>query len=139
MNVTEIDNVFHCDCGYSWQRGKSGAHDCTVGLRAQRDQLAAENSALKNVFGSGDAVMNFLTIALRHTTYDEIDLADVTLAFQMSLPQTPSTDAWQREQMAKGVEMFAEVCSTANNGHEIHPDIEEIKAFAAQLRAGEAV
>ncbi|MFZ8820065.1 ead/Ea22-like family protein [Klebsiella michiganensis] len=55
-------------------------------------QLAAENVALKNVFGPGDAVLNFLTIALRHTTYDQIDLDDVTLAFKMSLPETPATD-----------------------------------------------
>ena len=46
MNVTEIDGVFHCDCGFSWQRGKSGAHDCAVGLRAQRDQLAADKDAM---------------------------------------------------------------------------------------------
>lgn len=55
-------------------------------------QLAAENVALKNVFGPGDAVLNFLTIALRHTTYDQIDLDDVSLAFKMSLPETPATD-----------------------------------------------
>lgn len=55
-------------------------------------QLAAENAALKNVFGPGDSVLNFLTIALRHTTYDQIDLDDVTLAFKMSLPETPATD-----------------------------------------------
>ncbi|HID5635164.1 TPA: hypothetical protein ACXETB_001938 [Klebsiella pneumoniae] len=55
-------------------------------------QLAAENVALKNVFGPGDAVLNFLTIALRHTTYDQIDLDDVTMAFKMSLPETPATD-----------------------------------------------
>ncbi|WP_316549316.1 hypothetical protein [Klebsiella michiganensis] len=54
--------------------------------------LAAENVGLKNVFGPGDAVLNFLTIALRHTTYDQIDLDDVTLAFKMSLPETPATD-----------------------------------------------
>ncbi|HIF6444759.1 hypothetical protein ACJ828_01930 [Klebsiella pneumoniae] len=55
-------------------------------------QLAAENVALKNAFGPGDSVLNFLTIALRHTTYDRIDLDDVTLAFKMSLPETPATD-----------------------------------------------
>ncbi|WP_337037781.1 MULTISPECIES: hypothetical protein [Pseudescherichia] len=60
-------------------------------------------------------------------------------ALEIIKEETPATDAFLREQQAKGVEMFAEVCSTANNGHEIHPDIEEIKAFAAQLRAGEAV
>ncbi|EPC3765370.1 hypothetical protein ACRZET_006131, partial [Klebsiella michiganensis] len=61
-------------------------------LKSQVEQLAAENAALKNVFGPGDSVLNFLTIALRHTTYDQIDLDDVTLAFKMSLPETPATD-----------------------------------------------
>ncbi len=61
-------------------------------LADQNAQLAAENVALKNAFGPGDSVLNFLTIALRHTTYDRIDLDDVTLAFKMSLPETPATD-----------------------------------------------
>ncbi|HFD3785271.1 TPA: hypothetical protein ACF3S5_001150 [Klebsiella pneumoniae] len=62
-------------------------------LAEQNAQLAAENVALKNAFGPGDSVLNFLTIALRHTTYDQIDLDDVSLAFKMSLPETPATDA----------------------------------------------
>ncbi|MBN5184923.1 hypothetical protein JY466_08505 [Serratia marcescens] len=57
------------------------------------DALAVENAALKDVFGSGEAVVNFLSIALRHTKYDCIDLPDVALAFKMSLPETPATDA----------------------------------------------
>ncbi|EIW9048354.1 hypothetical protein A9P18_22075 [Klebsiella pneumoniae] len=69
-------------------------------------QLAAENVALKNVFGPGDAVLNFLTIALRHTTYDQIDLDDVSLAFKMSLPETPSTDRIVAGIKADGVEEF---------------------------------
>ncbi|HBV9972655.1 hypothetical protein AZZ74_003606 [Klebsiella pneumoniae] len=70
-------------------------------------ELAAENVALKNVFGPGDAVLNFLTIALRHTTYDQIDLDDVSLAFKMSLPETPATDRIVAVIKADGVEEFA--------------------------------
>ncbi|MDP0940550.1 hypothetical protein [Klebsiella quasipneumoniae] len=70
-------------------------------------QLAAENVALKNVFGPGDAVLNFLTIALRHTTYDQIDLDDVSLAFKMSLPETPATDRIVAGIKADGVEEMA--------------------------------
>ncbi|HBR4738952.1 hypothetical protein ACYBCP_00480 [Klebsiella pneumoniae] len=70
-------------------------------------QIAAENVALKNVFGPGDAVLNFLTIALRHTTYDQIDLDDVSLAFKMSLPETPATDRIVAGIKADGVEEFA--------------------------------
>ncbi|MBU8952523.1 hypothetical protein K5R89_26350, partial [Klebsiella sp. TF21-TM] len=74
-------------------------------------QLAAENVALKNVFGPGDAVLNFLTIALRHTTYDRIDLDDVSLAFKMSLPETPATDRIVAGIKADGVEEFAKYIS----------------------------
>lgn len=70
-------------------------------------QMAAENVALKNAFVPGDSVLNFLTIALRHTTYDRIDLDDVTLAFKMSLPETPSTARIVAEAEARGVEKFA--------------------------------
>lgn len=66
--------------------------DGPASVAAVINALAAENVALKNVFGPGDAVLNFLTIALRHTTYDQIDLDDVSLAFKMSLPETPATD-----------------------------------------------
>ncbi|SAX24572.1 hypothetical protein [Klebsiella quasipneumoniae] len=70
-------------------------------------QLAAENVALKSAFGPGDSVLNFLTIALRHTTHDRIDLDDVTLAFKMSLSETPATDRIVAGIKADGVEMFA--------------------------------
>ncbi|HBU5925306.1 TPA: hypothetical protein L9K60_000083 [Klebsiella quasipneumoniae subsp. quasipneumoniae] len=79
-------------------------------LADQNAQLAAENVALKNAFGPGDSVLNFLTIALRHTTYDRIDLDDVTLAFKMSLPETPATDRIVAGIKADGVEMFVEKC-----------------------------
>lgn len=67
------------------------------------DALAVENQALKDVFGSGEAVVNFLSIALRHTKYDCIDLPDVALAFKMSLPETPATDAALAAIQAQGV------------------------------------
>jgi hypothetical protein len=42
MNVTETGNTFSCDCGFSWQRGFSGSHDCSVGLRKQIADLKAQ-------------------------------------------------------------------------------------------------
>ncbi|MCK7046695.1 hypothetical protein L8Q43_00005, partial [Enterobacter roggenkampii] len=52
--ITEKNNVFYCDCGFSFQRGRSGAHDCADGLRnklaeseARCAALAAENAGLK--------------------------------------------------------------------------------------------
>lgn len=88
-------------------------------------QLAAENVALKNVFGPGDAVLNFLTIALRHTTYDQIDLDDVSLAFKMSLPETHVTDRIVAGIKADGVEMFV-----SNTVHKIFDESEAVSALA---------
>ncbi|MDY9730615.1 hypothetical protein U0A51_15770 [Escherichia coli] len=53
--ITEKNNVFYCDCGFSFKRGRSGAHDCADGLRnklaeseARCAALAAENAYLLN-------------------------------------------------------------------------------------------
>lgn len=82
--------------------------DITIdNLEMKLAQMAAENAGLKNAFGPGDAVLNFLTIALRHTTYDQIDLDDVTLAFRMSLPETPATDDFMAEVRAQGVKSLS--------------------------------
>ncbi|WP_230679514.1 hypothetical protein [Enterobacter kobei] len=52
--ITEKNNVFYCDCGFSFQRGRSGDHNCAEGLRiklaeseARCAALAAENAGLK--------------------------------------------------------------------------------------------
>ncbi|HBT9649643.1 hypothetical protein B6J49_07195 [Klebsiella pneumoniae] len=99
-------------------------------------ELAAENVALKNVFGPGDAVLNFLTIALRHTTYDQIDLDDVSLAFKMSLPETPATDrivagikADAIDESAVELDRVDTVASTRVIGF-------KLREFAKQLREG---
>ncbi|WP_338636965.1 hypothetical protein V6L80_00765 [Erwinia persicina] len=96
-------------------------------LQEQVRSLAAENEVLRNVFGPGEAVLNFLTIALRHTTYDEIDLSDVSLAFKMSLPETPATDAALREIRAQAVEEYAATVGAVKNG----------AIYAAAIRSGE--
>ncbi|MEC5975683.1 hypothetical protein QAB11_002715 [Klebsiella pneumoniae] len=99
-------------------------------LADQNAQLAAENVALKNAFGPGDSVLNFLTIALRHTMYDRIDLDDVTLAFKMSLPETPATDRIVAGIKADGVEQAANECYGAGY------ICETLLAYAQQLREG---
>ncbi|WP_320744605.1 hypothetical protein [Enterobacter sp. 276E10] len=33
--ITEKDNVFYCDCGFSFERGHSGNHECGDGLRVK--------------------------------------------------------------------------------------------------------
>ncbi|HCE9105193.1 TPA: hypothetical protein NHV10_004628 [Citrobacter freundii] len=42
MNATEKDNVFYCDCGFSWRRGMSGSHNCEDGLRVKLTDMAVQ-------------------------------------------------------------------------------------------------
>lgn len=42
MIVKESGDIFVCDCGFSWRRGKSGAHDCADGYRKQIAELRAK-------------------------------------------------------------------------------------------------
>lgn len=44
--ITEKDNVFYCDCGFSFARGRSGTHDCAVGLRKRLAESEAKCAAL---------------------------------------------------------------------------------------------
>lgn len=40
--ITEKNNVFYCDCGFSWRRGMSGSHNCEDRLRAKLTDLAVQ-------------------------------------------------------------------------------------------------
>ncbi|HBQ5821704.1 TPA: hypothetical protein L7605_001074 [Klebsiella pneumoniae subsp. pneumoniae] len=104
-------------------------------LADQNAQLAAENVALKNAFGPGDSVLNFLTIALRHTTYDRIDLDDVTLAFKMSLPETPATARIVAEAEARGVEKA--IAHLEKKFSNIGVQIMNLQWLAGSLRDGD--
>lgn len=42
MIVKESGDIFVCDCGFSWRRGKSGVHDCGDGYRKQIAELRAK-------------------------------------------------------------------------------------------------
>ncbi|HCM3233887.1 TPA: hypothetical protein N3F73_005641 [Klebsiella pneumoniae] len=105
-------------------------------LADQNAQLAAENVALKNAFGPGDSVLNFLTIALRHTTYDRIDLDDVTLAFKMSLPETPATDRIVAGIKADGVDMVLDLISHTNGMLYADSVKEMLSDVSSKLREG---
>lgn len=36
------NNVFYCDCGFSWRRGMSGSHNCEDRLRAKLTDMAVQ-------------------------------------------------------------------------------------------------
>ncbi|EOV5315008.1 hypothetical protein ACR2U2_16155 [Klebsiella pneumoniae] len=119
MNIKEIGNVFHCDCGFSWHRGKNGNHNCADGLREKVRQLAAENVALKAVFSQkeipSEAVDAFMETAVMDHDWNETsewswveNETEVIHAVLDALkPDTPATDHIVAGIKADGVEMFA--------------------------------
>ncbi|SBW97817.1 Uncharacterised protein [Klebsiella pneumoniae] len=102
MNIKEIGDVFHCDCGFSWSRGKNGNHNCANGLREKVRQLAAENVGLKK-FIKTDCFVGHIE---PETFYEE----EVTryVSADGYEPETPATDRIYAGIKADGVEEFAE-------------------------------
>ena len=98
MNIKEIGDVFHCDCGFSWSRGKNGNHNCANGLREKVRQLAAENVGLKK-FIQTDCFVGHIE---PETFYEE----EVTryVSADGYEPETPATDAYLAGIKADGVE-----------------------------------
>lgn len=115
MNATEKDNVFYCDCGFSWRRGMSGSHNCEDGLRAKLTdmavqlanaeskcrELAAENAGLK----SAKEIIRHLNANREEANFCGIDDCHIDDAVAAMI--TPATDAFLAEVLAQGVEMFA--------------------------------
>lgn len=127
MNIKEIGNVFHCDCGFSWHRGKNGNHNCADGLREKVRQLAAENVALKQF---PEQIVQYIgglgTSEIGSDTKEKIGLA-------ASRIKAPATDRMVAEAEARGVEKFAKKLESRGR----HQDYVEIaNAFAKQLREG---
>nr|DAH21642.1 MAG TPA: hypothetical protein [Caudoviricetes sp.] len=116
--ITEKNNVFYCDCGFSFQRGRSGAHDCADGLRnklaeseAKCAALAAENAGLKSkgreLLTEACSVYEKFNAIINSEDGDFID-GQTLHEFQFVLDcETPETDAFLAEVRAQGVEMFA--------------------------------
>ncbi|EPH9685733.1 hypothetical protein ACYCI2_13185 [Klebsiella michiganensis] len=108
MNAKEIDGVFHCDCGFSWSRGKNGSHNCADGLREKVQQLAAENVGLKGAL-TGSAYISFIKANGWNTSAStvngkfvnfadpEVDFGSMVFAHAKKLieaVETPATDAY---------------------------------------------
>lgn len=127
MNVKEVDGVFHCDCGFSWSRGKNGNHNCADGLRKKIQQLVADNEKAMDSLRQADAA-----VKLAHEKYSAIAAENMSIkamndclseelrgyesdgAFEgpkMHLlwwqVETPATDSIYAGIKADGVEMFA--------------------------------
>lgn len=115
--ITEKNNVFYCDCGFFFERGRSGAHNCETGLRkklaeseAKLSALAAENAGLKAVCEDRRTfIMNGVQLGYIQVPTVETDPALETIRVAVS-PQepTPATDAFLAEVRAQGVDVAIE-------------------------------
>lgn len=113
--ITEKNNVFYCDCGFSWRRGMSGSHNCEDRLRAKLTdmavqlanaeskcrELAAENAGLKNF------IINDCHVAhIEPETFYEEEVTRYVSADGYE-PETPATDAFLAEVRASGIDEMA--------------------------------
>lgn len=143
--ITEKNNVFYCDCGFSWRRGMSGSHNCEDGLRAKLTdmavQLANAESKRRELTADNERAMDSLkqadaAVKLAHEKFSA--LADENMALKsghyngMVLPETPATDAFLAEVRAQGVEMFSEEFGGGTLLSDMVKDT--AKEFASQLR-----
>lgn len=157
--ITEKDNVFYCDCGFSFARGRSGAHDCADGLRkklaeseAKCAALAAENAGLREYRPqpSGAAMMEALDAFYEY--HEDVPEQGMMAAFEIlccKRPETPATDAFLAEVRASGVEMYADNLDSSADDAErdgfddavkfLRSEASGVRLFAAQLRQGGAV
>lgn len=156
--ITEKNNVFYCDCGFSFQRGRSGAHDCADDLRnklaeseARCAALAAENAGLKAAINEHSE--GFTVCPCCGTEHDSCH-DDVCRA----LNEIPATGAFLAEVRASGVETAIDTAKnvvaqefqykdfeTAQRVCSKFPEsdlvgkvemVEWLEEFAAQLRKG---
>lgn len=103
--ITEKNNVFYCDCGFSFQRGRSGAHDCADGLRNKLAEsevryaaLAAENAGLKELI---EQHANSVAVC-PNCSHEEPSETDDIVALYRSM-ETPATDAFLAEVRASAL------------------------------------
>ncbi|WP_404647689.1 hypothetical protein [Raoultella ornithinolytica] len=135
MNIKEIGDVFHCDCGFSWSRGKNGNHNCANGLREKVRQLAAENVGLKAAINAVNRTAEECEV-----NGDELKYVVEPSEFEALidfLDETPATDRIVAGIKADGVEEFAAHLRANDNGASVCKMIAAgADDFAQQLREG---
>ncbi|HIH5420606.1 TPA: hypothetical protein ACYSGI_004473 [Citrobacter freundii] len=114
MNATEKDNVFYCDCGFSWRRGMSGSHNCEDGLRAKLKDMAVQLANAESKCRELAAECSTIKV-MNDCLSEELRGYESDGAFEgpkMHLlwwkTETTATDAFLAEVRAQGVELLAD-------------------------------
>lgn len=125
-------NVWFMMMAAMWE----GYQAATASMQAERDQLAAECAALKELIEQHAASF----AVCPNCSHVEPSETDDIVALYRSL-ETTASDAFLREQMAKGVEMFAElqrsfIGKPSKNDAASSYCSREAVAFVEQIRRG---
>lgn len=110
----------------------------------QCDQLAAENAALKKAEPAPFSKLMMEALDAYQSGADDVPELAMLSAYTKLRDgiKTPTTDAWQHEQMARGVEMFSEqqrsyIGKPSKNDAASSYCSREALNFATQIRQGE--
>ncbi|VAF12965.1 Uncharacterised protein [Enterobacter hormaechei] len=139
--ITEKNNVFYCDCGFSFERGRSGAHDCADGLRNKLVKSEARCAALAAELSAVEAIHNE-AVFITDEHYEQCPPEVQKIIRSLAVMQIPAYQAFLAEVRAQGVESAGEYLKQYAQGlHEearlVLQDASELcNGFAAQLRKG---
>lgn len=157
--ITEKNNVFYCDCGFSWRRGMSGSHNCEDRLRAKLTdlavqlanaeskcrELAAESSRVKLV--ASNLVSEYISnkgtdcefiscITPSKNTIGTGGVWDMWRLLDLVLRETPATDDFLAEVRASAVDDAKILFKNSSVMVYSESVVEELSQFAAKLRKG---
>ncbi|WP_241506008.1 hypothetical protein [Enterobacter sp. ST121:950178628] len=109
--ITEKDNVFYCDCGFSFQRGRSGSHDCADGLRNKLVALEARCAALAAELSAVEEIHNE-AVFITDDHYEQCPPEVQKIIRSLAVMQIPAYQAFLAEVRAAAVD---EVCLKISN------------------------
>lgn len=116
--ITEKNNVFYCDCGFSWRRGMSGSHNCEDRLRAkltdQAVQLANAESKCREMAAELSAVDKIHNEAVFITDdhYEQCPPEVQKMIRSLAVLQIPAYKAFLAEVRASELDSLAGVAET---------------------------
>ncbi|MDM3311224.1 MULTISPECIES: hypothetical protein [unclassified Citrobacter] len=156
--ITEKNNVFYCDCGFSWRRGMSGSHNCEDRLRAKLTDMAvqlanAESKCRELVaeLSTVDKIHNE-AVFITDENYEQSPPEVQKMIRSLAVLQIPAYDTFLAEVRASELDILAGVAETmlikfsnqqcSSDMHEVvgwKMVLQQASSRAAQLRKGAAL
>lgn len=67
-----METVTCCDCGYEWEKGRSGAHSCSSQLNIRVAKLETKNEMLTAALNrQREGLVNLIDLNIIHQNYVE--------------------------------------------------------------------